>query len=76
GSISSQFLTALLMAAPLFKGDTQIKIKGTLVSKPYIDITLDVMARFGVTVEHDNYSTFFVKGAQQYQAVERIMVEG
>lgn len=76
GSISSQFLTALLMAAPLFKGDTYIKIKGTLVSKPYIDITLDVMARFGVTVEHDNYTTFFVKGAQQYQAVERIMVEG
>ncbi|KAF7766488.1 3-phosphoshikimate 1-carboxyvinyltransferase [Pseudoalteromonas undina] len=76
GSISSQFLTALLMAAPLFKGDTHIKIKGTLVSKPYIDITLDVMARFGVTVEHDNYTTFFVKGAQQYQAVERIMVEG
>ena len=64
------------MAAPLFKGDTQIKIKGTLVSKPYIDITLDVMARFGITVEHDNYSTFIVKGAQQYQAVERIMVEG
>ncbi|WP_404340200.1 3-phosphoshikimate 1-carboxyvinyltransferase [Pseudoalteromonas mariniglutinosa] len=76
GSISSQFLTALLMAAPLFNGDTEITIKGTLVSKPYIDITLDVMARFGVTVTHDNYKTFTVKGAQQYQAVERIMVEG
>ena len=49
GSISSQFLTALLMAAPLFNGDTEITIKGTLVSKPYIDITLDVMKRFGVT---------------------------
>lgn len=76
GSISSQFLTALLMAAPLFNGDTCITIKGTLVSKPYIDITLDVMARFGISVTHDNYKTFTVKGAQQYQAVERIMVEG
>ncbi|WP_394190739.1 3-phosphoshikimate 1-carboxyvinyltransferase [Pseudoalteromonas atlantica] len=76
GSISSQFLTALLMAAPLFNGDTTISIKGTLVSKPYIDITLDVMARFGIQVSHDDYQTFYVKGAQQYQAVERIMVEG
>ena len=76
GSISSQFLTALLMAAPLFNGDTTISIKGTLVSKPYIDITLDVMARFGIQVNHDDYQTFKVKGAQQYQAVERIMVEG
>lgn len=76
GSISSQFLTALLMAAPLFNGDTKISIKGTLVSKPYIDITLDVMARFGVLVSHDDYQTFKVKGSQQYQALERIMVEG
>ncbi|TMO04897.1 3-phosphoshikimate 1-carboxyvinyltransferase [Pseudoalteromonas sp. S558] len=76
GSISSQFLTALLMAAPLFNGDTQITIKGTLVSKPYIDITLDVMARFGVNVEHSDYATFKVKGGQQYQSLERIMVEG
>ncbi len=76
GSISSQFLTALLMAAPLFNGDTTISIKGTLVSKPYIDITLDVMARFGIDVSHDNYQIFKVKGSQQYQAVERIMVEG
>ncbi|MFY8328084.1 3-phosphoshikimate 1-carboxyvinyltransferase [Pseudoalteromonas sp. ZZD1] len=76
GSISSQFLTALLMAAPLFNGDTTITIKGTLVSKPYIDITLDVMARFGIHVSHDNYQSFKVKGSQQYKAVERIMVEG
>jgi len=76
GSISSQFLTALLMAAPLFNGDTNITIKGTLVSKPYIDITLGVMARFGIDVEHSDYVTFNVKGGQQYQSVERIMVEG
>ena len=50
GSISSQFLTALLMAAPLFKGDTYIKIKGTLVSKPYIDITVNEMRKRGLRV--------------------------
>ena len=55
GSVSSQFLTALLMAAPLFSGDVTIRIKGELVSKPYIDITLDTMAKFGVTVKNDNY---------------------
>lgn len=76
GSISSQFLTALLMAAPLFSGDTEIIIKGELVSKPYIDITLGVMAKFGVSVENRNYLSFIVKGNQQYQSPGRIMVEG
>ena len=48
GSISSQFLTALLMAAPLAEGDSEIEIVGELVSKPYIDITLNMMKIFGV----------------------------
>lgn len=76
GSISSQFLTAILMIAPLLKTNTTIEIEGDLVSKPYIDITLDIMARFGVQVENNNYQSFFVKGEQSYQAVERYMVEG
>ncbi|MBQ4848824.1 3-phosphoshikimate 1-carboxyvinyltransferase [Pseudoalteromonas sp. MMG013] len=76
GSISSQFLTALLMAAPLFTGDTHIRIKGELVSKPYIDITIGVMAQFGVEVVNDNYQSFTVKGLQQYKSPDRIMVEG
>ena len=76
GSISSQFLTALLMAAPLFTGDTHIRIKGDLVSKPYIDITIGVMAQFGIEVVNDNYQTFMVKGQQVYQSPSRIMVEG
>ncbi|MDD3591690.1 MAG: 3-phosphoshikimate 1-carboxyvinyltransferase [Sulfurovum sp.] len=76
GAISSQFLTALLMAAPLIENDTTIRIKGELVSKPYIDITLDIMKDFGVTVENKNYSTFKVKGGQNYRAVESFMVEG
>ncbi|MDO6426950.1 3-phosphoshikimate 1-carboxyvinyltransferase [Thalassotalea sp. 1_MG-2023] len=76
GSISSQFLTAILMITPLLTSDTQINIEGELVSKPYIDITLDIMKRFGVTVQNNNYQSFQVTGNQSYQAVERYMVEG
>ncbi|KJY87144.1 3-phosphoshikimate 1-carboxyvinyltransferase [Pseudoalteromonas piscicida] len=76
GSISSQFLTALLMAAPLFSGDTNIAIKGELVSKPYIDITIGVMAHFGVHVENHDYQHFVVKAGQQYQSPGTLMVEG
>ena len=76
GSVSSQFLTALLMAAPLFSEDTTIAIKGELVSKPYIDITLDTMARFGVSVENQDYQRFVIKAGQQYVAPKTFMVEG
>ncbi|WP_020208443.1 3-phosphoshikimate 1-carboxyvinyltransferase [Gilvimarinus chinensis] len=76
GNISSQYLTALLMVAPLFTGDTQINVEGELVSKPYIDITLDTMAKFGVQVANNNYQSFTVTGGQQYQTPGEIMVEG
>lgn len=76
GSISSQFLTALLMAAPLAEGDMEIQIMGELVSKPYIDITLAMMKDFGVTVENQNYQTFIVKGNQSYISPKRYLVEG
>jgi 3-phosphoshikimate 1-carboxyvinyltransferase len=93
GSVSSQFLTALLMASPLLclknhaqnhaqsdtKGATQditINIKGTLVSKPYIDITLDCMKKFGVTVVNNDYQQFVVKHDQFYQAPSHFLVEG
>ena len=76
GSVSSQFLTALLMAAPLFNGDVVIRIKGELVSKPYIDITLDTMAKFGVSVQNDSYQTFTISGSAKYVAPGKFMVEG
>jgi 3-phosphoshikimate 1-carboxyvinyltransferase len=76
GSISSQFLTAILMIAPLLVTDTNIEIEGELVSKPYIDITLNIMSRFGVTVQNNDYKSFIVKGNQSYQSVEKYMVEG
>lgn len=76
GAISSQFLTALLLASPLAQNDTTITIKGELVSKPYIDITLDIMRRFGVEVEERGYKSFYIKGGQHYKSVEKFMVEG
>lgn len=76
GSISSQFLTAFLMAAPLATADTVIRIKGDLVSKPYIDITLHIMAQFGVTVENRNYQEFFIPAGQTYQGAGDFLVEG
>jgi len=75
-SISSQFLTALLMAAPLMKNDTTISIKGELVSKPYIDITLDIIKKFGVEIHNENYKIFKIKAGQSYKAIEHFMVEG
>jgi 3-phosphoshikimate 1-carboxyvinyltransferase len=76
GSISSQFLTAVLMVAPLLNGDSEILIDGELVSKPYIDITLALMARFGVTVENQQYQRFLVTGNQRYQSPGHWLVEG
>lgn len=76
GAISSQFLTALLLAAPMAKEDMTISIIGELVSKPYIDITLHIMKEFGVDVVNDNYKIFSIKGGQTYKAVETFMVEG
>lgn len=76
GSVSSQFLTALLMTAPLAPKDTIIHVKGELVSKPYIDITLNLMKTFGVEIANHHYQQFVVKGDQQYQSPGRYLVEG
>lgn len=76
GSISSQFLTAVLMVAPLLDGDSEIEIIGELVSKPYIDITLALMQRFGVSVCNLNYKTFIIKGKQCYKSPGHWLVEG
>lgn len=76
GDLSSQFLTALLMVAPLAKGDVNINIKGELVSKPYIDITLALMAQFGVKVINHNYASFTIKTGQRYVSPGKLLVEG
>ncbi len=73
--LSSQFLSAFLLAAPLATDDVTINIKGTLVSVPYVDITLAIMARFGVDVVHDNYQQFRIKGGQTYRSPGKITIE-
>jgi 3-phosphoshikimate 1-carboxyvinyltransferase len=78
GSVSSQFLTAFLMSAPMASQDTTIEIVGELVSKPYIKITLQIMRDFGVEVDNVNeqYQIFNIKGGQTYQAAGHYLVEG
>lgn len=56
------------MAAPLAPQDTVITIKGDLVSKPYIDITLHLMKTFGVDVENQSYQRFVIRGNQHYRS--------
>lgn len=76
GSVSSQFLTALLMTAPLASQETIITIKGELVSKPYIDITLNLMKVFGVEVENQRYQQFIIRANQTYHSPGHYLVEG
>jgi 3-phosphoshikimate 1-carboxyvinyltransferase len=78
GNVSSQFLTALLMAAPLMAKDhpVTIEVAGELISKPYIEITLNLMRRFGVTVEQDGWAAFTVQPGQRYHTPGSIRVEG
>lgn len=77
GSISSQYLTALLMAAPLALGDVEIEIVDKLISVPYVEMTLKLMERYGVFVEHsDNWDRFFVRGGQKYKSPKNSFVEG
>jgi 3-phosphoshikimate 1-carboxyvinyltransferase len=63
GDRSSQFLSGLLLAAPCARGPVSVRILGTLQSKPFVDLTLDVMAAFGVEVERSGYDRFDVKPA-------------
>ncbi|NHZ89466.1 3-phosphoshikimate 1-carboxyvinyltransferase [Massilia sp. CCM 8733] len=78
GNVSSQFLTALLMAAPLMAREhpVTIDVVGELISKPYIEITLNLMRRFGVTVEQDGWQSFTVQPGQRYASPGTIHVEG
>ena len=76
GNVSSQYLTAILLSAPLAREDMVIDVVGDLVSKPYIDMTVAVMRRFGANVEADGYQQFRVAGGQGYQSPGSALVEG
>jgi 3-phosphoshikimate 1-carboxyvinyltransferase len=75
GDVSSQFLTALLMALPLIGQAATIEVVGELISKPYIEITLNLMQRFGITVQRDGWARFHIPAAR-YQSPGEIYVEG
>ncbi len=76
GDVSSQFLTALLMALPLTGQAATIEVVGELISKPYIEITLNLMQHFGVTVQRDQWQRFYVPAATHYQSPSALYVEG
>ncbi len=76
GDVSSQFLTALLMAMPLTGERAVIEMTTELTSKPYIEITLNLMARFAVTVEREGWSRFTIPAGQQYRSPGVLHVEG
>jgi 3-phosphoshikimate 1-carboxyvinyltransferase len=76
GDVSSQFLTGLLMALPLTGETVAVDVVGELISKPYIEITLAIMARFGVVVQRDGWQRFTVQAGSRYISLGRVYVEG
>ena len=76
GNLSSQFLTGLLMALPLTGKKATINVNGTLISQPYIALTLAQMKRFGVQVECHDWKQFILPGGQSYQSPGNVVVEG
>jgi 3-phosphoshikimate 1-carboxyvinyltransferase len=76
GDVSSQFLTALLMALPLVaRNDVVIEVVGELISKPYIEITLNLLARFGVQVRRDGWQRFTIPAGSRFTSPGEIHVE-
>ena len=76
GNVSSQFVTALLMALPLAGGDATVEVQGELISRPYVDMTLALMQRFGVAVAHERDDLFRVPAAAAYVSPGTLSVEG
>ena len=76
GDVSSQFLTALLMAVPLVGEKITISVEGELISKPYVEITLNTMRRFGVEVARDGWAGFTIPAGAHYRSPGEIWVEG
>ena len=78
GDVSSQFLTALLLALPLAAEHQPIviEVEGELISKPYVEITLNLLARFGIAVERDGWRRFTIPEGSAYQSPGDIRVEG
>ena len=75
GNVSSQYLTGILLSAPLLGREVTVKVDGELISKPYVEITLNLMKRFGVEVQRNGWASFVVPAAK-YRSPGRIEVEG
>ena len=77
GDVSSQFLTALLLALPLASaaGPVVIAVDGELISKPYVEITLNLLARFGITVQREGFARFTIPAGSAYRTPGEIHVE-
>lgn len=76
GDVSSQFLTAMLMALPLVGRAARIEVVGELISKPYVEITLNMLRRFGIEVRRDDWSAFSIPQDSRYASPGKIFVEG
>jgi 3-phosphoshikimate 1-carboxyvinyltransferase len=76
GEVSSQFLTALLMALPLTGKQSTIEVVGELISKPYVEITLNLMARFGVHVRRSGWTSFTIPAGSRIHSPGELFVEG
>ena len=78
GDVSSQFLTALLLALPLVaeSAPVTVEVEGELISKPYVEITLNLLARFGIEVGRDGYRRFTIPAGSRYRSPGDIHVEG
>jgi 3-phosphoshikimate 1-carboxyvinyltransferase len=76
GTVSSQFLTGLLMALPLTGRRTTVGVEGELISKPYVDITLNMLGRFGIGVEREGWSSFTIPAGTGYASPGEVHVEG
>ena len=76
GDVSSQYVSGLLFALPLLSGDSLIKIKGILESRPYVDMTLEALRLFGITICEDEEQSFHVLGGQAYLSPNIVRVSG
>ena len=76
GDVSSQFLTGLLLALPLTGAKTVVSVEGELISKPYVEITLNTLRRFGIDIERKNWAEFTIPAGARYSSPGEIFIEG
>ncbi|RUO81371.1 3-phosphoshikimate 1-carboxyvinyltransferase [Idiomarina tyrosinivorans] len=76
GNVSSQYISAMLMALPLLAQDSVLQLTGEIVSRPYITLTCKLLAEFGITINEINDAEFHIPGGQQYRAADEVWVEG